>query len=306
MNKWNDTECRSGCAWENGRFVPADAASISLMDVGFCRSDATYDVVAVWNGSFFRLDKHLERFQRGCEKKGFTSGPGIEEIRSILFECVRRSELSNAYVEMVMTRGLVPEGTRDPRLFRNNFFAYAIPYVSLFPEIKLQTGVDLIVSRRARRIPATSVDPTVKNFHWADLTTGLTEAYESGADSAVLLDENGALTEGPGFNVFGVSSGAVVTPKQGVLQGVTRRTVLELAVELGIQHVEGYVPESDIRDFQEMFLTSTAGGIIPVRRIGDSMLVSTLEGSLTQTLKDAYWKAHDRPDWNTAIEYGSD
>lgn len=275
------------------------------MDVGFCRSDATYDVVSVWNGRFFRLDEHLERFQRSCEKNGFSSGPGGDEIRSIVFECVRRSRLSFAYVEMIMTRGMVPDGTRDPRVFRNNFFAYAIPYVNLFPEKKLQTGVDLIVSKRARRIPATSVDPTVKNFHWADLTAGLIEAYEMGADTAILLDGRGGLTEGPGFNVFGVIGESLVTPRFGVLQGITRRTVMELASGLGIQCVEEYVPESGIQRFKEMFLTSTAGGIIPVRRIDDFPLDSAAEGSLTQTLKEEYWKAHTRPSWNIAIDFSS-
>jgi branched-chain amino acid aminotransferase len=305
MTSASDHDYKSGCAWDGGRFAAAERAKISLMDVGFCRSDVTYDVVSVWDGSFFRLDEHVERFQRSCRRKGFQSGPSISEIRSILFGCVQRSALKDAYVEMIMTRGLVPATTRDPRRFENNFYAYAIPYVSLFPDDKLNAGVDLIISKTARRIPATSVDPTVKNFHWADLTSGLIEAYENGADTAVLLDEAGSLTEGPGFNVFGVKGRTIVTPRAGVLLGITRRTILELAGELGLGCAEEEIPASAVREFDEMFLTSTAGGVIPVGRIDDHPLLSAAEGSVTRRLRALYWNAHERASWRVEVDYGS-
>ena len=99
------------------------------MDSGFTRSDVTYDVVAVWNGKFFRLQDHLNRFERGWKRLRMNPELSVAQMREILFECVRRSGLRNAYVEMIISRGLDEEGSRDPRRFRNRFYAYAIPYV---------------------------------------------------------------------------------------------------------------------------------------------------------------------------------
>lgn len=145
----------------------------------------------------------------------------------------------------------------------------------------------------------------MKNFHWADLTAGLIEAYEKGADTAVLLDDAGSLTEGPGFNVFGIKEGTIVTPRDGVLLGVTRRTILQLAAELGLSCLEEEIPAPAVREFDEMFLTSTAGGVIPVRRIDDHPLLSAAEGSVTRRLRALYWNAHQRPCWRVEVDFGS-
>ena len=106
--------------------------------------------------------------------------------------------------------------------------------------------MNAVIAQTARRIPTDSVDPTVKNYHWGDLTTGLFEAYDRGADHVLLLDHAGNLTEGPGYNVFVVLEGRLLTPAHGVLEGITRRTVLELAQAEGLETRETVISEGDL------------------------------------------------------------
>jgi branched-chain amino acid aminotransferase len=113
----------AGVAYIDGRFMPVAEARLPILDWGFLRSDATYDVVHVWKGRFFRLDDHLDRFFRGMARLHMDPGLDREKIRAVLMECVRRSGLSDAYVEMICTRGMPPPGSRDPRQAKNRFSA---------------------------------------------------------------------------------------------------------------------------------------------------------------------------------------
>jgi branched-subunit amino acid aminotransferase/4-amino-4-deoxychorismate lyase len=217
----------SGCAWIQGHYVPIDEAKISVLDTGFTRCDLTYDVAAVWKGRFFRLDDHLDRLLAGCERIRITPPVSKDAIRSIMIETVRLSKLRDAYVEVVVTRGVPGPGERDPRLWIPRLYAYAIPYVWIVrPEVQDRGGTDVVVARNTRRIPPGSVDPTVKNYHWGDLVRGLYEAYDRDSWLAILPDGDGLVTEGAGFNVFAVINGELYTPARGVLLGITRRTVI--------------------------------------------------------------------------------
>ena len=292
-----------GCAWIRGEFVPVAEATISVLDAGFSRSDVTYDVVGVWDGAFFRLDDHLDRFEQSWHK--LKMNPPIDKaaMREILIGCVARSGLREAYVEMIVTRGVPRGGSRDPRTYENRFYAYAIPYVWIIRPDDQLVGTHLVVSQTTQRIPANSVDPTVKNFHWGDLSRGLFEAYERGAVTAVLPDADGNITEGPGFNVFARVDGTFVTPSSGVLEGITRRTVLELAADLGIPARLGTLAAADLHRADEIFLTSTAGGVMPVATVDDRPVGSGEPGPRTMQLRNAYWGAHRDPRYATPVSY---
>ncbi len=294
-----------GCAWIRGTFVPVAEATISVLDAGFSRSDVTYDVVGVWGGSFFRLDDHLDRFEQSWHKLKLNPPVTKSEMRDILVGCVARSGLREAYVEMIVTRGIPRGGSRDPRTYENRFYAYAIPYVWIITPDDQLVGTHLVVSQTTQRIPANSVDPTVKNFHWGDLSRGLFEAYERGGVTAVLPDADGNVTEGPGFNVFARVDGMFVSPVSGVLEGITRRTVLELAADLGIPARLGTLTIDGLRGADEVFLTSTAGGVMPVATVDGELVGSGVPGPLTMQLRHAYWAAHSDPKYTVSISYGS-
>jgi len=226
-----------------------------------------------------------------------------EGLRAILFECVRRSGLRAAYVEMICTRGFSPSFSRDPRDAQNTFIAFAIPYSSVANDTQRARGLNIAVSR-VRRISPASVDPTVKNYHWLDLVAGLFDAYDRGAENVVLTAEDGTIAEGPGFNIFAVTEDGVRTPDRGVLEGITRRTAIELCRELGIPVAAAPLSLDTLSGAEEVFITSTAGGIMPVTRIDARPVGDGRPGPITARLVELYWAKHKDPAWTEPVDYG--
>ncbi len=292
-----------GCAYVEGRYSSIDDARIPLTDLGFLKSDATYDVVAVWKGRFFRLDAHLERFEASYRALYMELPLDRNEIRDVLMTCVRRSGLREAYVDMIATRGVAQGGNRDPRRFTNRFYAYAVPYVWIVPPEEQEKGSHLVVAEETIRIPSQAVDPTIKNFHWADLTRGLYEAYRRGGQHVVLPDAEGNLTEGPGFNIFAVAGGELMTPPHGALEGITRRTVLELAEEQNIPTRIAPIPAQWLPEADEVFATSTAGGVMPMTTLNGAPVGGGVPGDVTTWLRNRYWEAHDEDRYSTPVDY---
>ena len=294
-----------GCAYVDGNYVAPEDAKVSVFDWGFLHSDATYDVAHVWQGKFFRLDDHLERFFQSMKRLRLDPGLARDEVRAVMHECVRRAALRDAYVEVLCTRGLPAPGSRDPRTCANRFMAFAIPFVWIADPEKQRRGVDMAVSGIQRIAPA-SVDPRVKNYHWLDMVMALFDAYDAGRETAVLVDAAGNIAEGPGFNVFAVVDGALVTPESGVLEGVSRRTVIELARAQGLRVEMRALPVAELRSASEVFLSSTGGGVIAIARL-DGVPVGGRPagefGPVTARLQAAYWALHDDPRYVEPVRY---
>jgi branched-chain amino acid aminotransferase len=295
-----------GCAFVDGAFVAPEDAKISIFDWGFLHSDATYDVAHVWQGRFFRLDDHLDRFQASCAALRLDPGVTRQRMREVMHECVRRAGLRDAYVELLCTRGRPAPGSRDPRTCSNRFMAFAIPFVWIADPDKQRRGINLIVGT-PQRIPPGSVDPRVKNYHWLDFVMGLFEAYERGGETVVLTDGAGHVAEGPGFNVFAVfGDAAVVTPASGVLEGVTRRTLIELARREGLEVQVRDLGVVELRRADEIFLSSTGGGAVAISHLDGAVVGGRRPGdvgSVTRRLQAAYWALHDDPRWVEAVSY---
>ncbi len=253
-----------GVVFIDDRYVPAHEAKISIFDAGFTRGDAVYDTVSVWKGLFFRLDDHVARFLRSCAGMRLACPHPPDALKRILAACVHRAGLEDAYVQMVVTRGEFPSLTRrDPRLCRNRFIGLALPYVWIVSPERQAVGIDVAIVDN-RRTPAEAIDPRVKNFNWMDLERGLFEALDRGADTAVLCTPSGYLAEGPGFNLFVLANGRLRTPRANVLEGITRQTVLDLAAEIGTRTEQTDLTPEALSGAEEAFLSSTAGGIMPV------------------------------------------
>ena len=300
LNIGTDFTFPPGCAYIAGNFVSMAEAKISVLDWGLLRSDATYDVAHVWHGRFFRLDTHIARFQAGINKLRLALPFDHYQLSAILAECVRRAELDTAYVEMILTRGVCPTFSRDPRDAINTFIAFAIPLGSVANDEQMRRGLDLHISE-IPRIQPESIDPTIKNYHWLDLIAGLHEAYDAGRENVLLVDGVGHVTEGPGFNIFAVKDGRAITPDHGVLEGITRRTALELLPELQIRAETAPLAIGDLKATEEAFITSTAGGIMPVGRI-DGEALRAGPGPVTIKLKELYWAKHMDPAWSVAVD----
>lgn len=292
----------AGVAHVDGQYVALRDARIPLVDRGFVRSDATYDVAHVWQGRFFRLDDHIDRFLWSMGELRMSLPLSKKEMRHILEQCVALSGLRDAYVQMTCTRGVPPPGSRDPRECQNRFYAFSQPFVWIGTPAQQRAGLAMVISQ-VQRIASAAIDTRVKNFHWLDLTMGIFEAYDRGALVAALPDAQGNVTEGAGFNIFGAKDGALFTPRRNVFEGMTRRTGIELARQLGIGCELADIPVQRLREADEIFITSTAGGVMPVTRLDGASVGNGEVGPLTQQLQRMYWqRAADDPR-NTPVPY---
>ena len=288
-----------GAAWMNGKFIQISEARIPVLDWGFLRSDATYDVVHVWKGRFFRLDKHIDRFFQSTEKLRMPCTVSRIDLKKILAGCVERSGLDNAYVEMIQTRGMSPNFERDPRKSEPRFIAFAVPFGWILKPEEFGKGLDVLVSNR-RRISPNSVDSSIKNYHWLDLVSGMFEAYDKGHDTVILTDEENNISEGPGFNIFCVDETGLNSPNKGVLEGITRQTVLDLAKELNVPFQLRPISLETLKSSNEVFATSTAGGIMPITKINGLPIGRGAPGEITRKLHKTYWDKHSDPAWSVS------
>lgn len=280
-------------AFIDDEFVPISEAKISITEPTFTKSDVVYDTLAVWNKYIFRLDDHLKRFTNSYQEMQITPPYTPEEIRKIVAEGVHRSGLQNCCVTLMATRGPFIDLTdRDIRKCKNGLMAVYVPYYWVLGDHRKSSGVNMILTDN-KRVPASAIDARVKNFNWMDLTRGLLEAYQKGGDSAILCTPDGMLSEGPGFNVWLSKNGKLYTPKGNLLEGITRQTVFELASEIGIETMEKPLSPDDLKNADEAFASTTAGGITPITQINGKTLGNGAPGILTSKLIDEYWDRLD-------------
>ena len=287
-----------GAAWMNGHVLPISQATIPVNDWGLVHSDITYDVVPVINGAFFRFEEYLSRFFSSMESLYLDPGMNKSEVQKALHQMVSQSGLRDSYVAMVCSRGRpkIP-GSRDPRDCENHFFAWCVPYVHVIkPEI-IDQGATAWISQNVYRIPEESVNPRVKNYHWGDFTQGIFEAKDNKYETVILLDFDGNVTEGPGFNVFAIKDGVLITPDRGVLAGVSRKTVLEIADHLGISAVIRPLSVDELLAADEVFLSSSGGGVIPIVRVNETIYGNGVKGPISIRLNETYWQ------WTTLEKY---
>ena len=296
------TDLSNGAAWIGGHIIPIADAAIPVTDWGVTHSDIAYDVVPVWQGAFFRLDDYVARFMASLTALRFDIGMDADAVCAALHRMVAASGLTDAYVAMVAARGRNPvPGSRDPRDCDNHFFAWCVPYVHIVKPDVAAKGTTVWIAKSVRRIPQDSVDPTVKNYHWGDFTSGLFEAKDRGYETTVLLDHAGHVTEGPGFNVFALFGDRVVTSDHGVLHGITRRTVLEMCGEAGRQTDVRPLPLDEFWQADEVFLSSSGGGVIPVAQVDDRHFSNGAAGPVATALRQRYFDWIMRPEHRTRV-----
>ena len=281
-----------GIVFIDGEYMRPKDATMSIFDTGFVWGDSVYDVTSTWNGYFFMLDEHLERFQRSCEGFRLENPYSIEEMRSICAECVDRAGITNAYVKMQITRGVPPPGVRDPRGLTPSVVVYAVPYVWIWGEDKCRNGAELYVSG-IERVSSKAIDQRFKNYNRADLVQARLEAYDHGCDDAILAGADGFLTEGPGFNFFIVKDGTVATPDHNVLEGITRRAVREICEREGISFDLRKIRPEEIAEANEVFTSTTAGGVMPITRINGKPIGNGHTGIVTSRIQQTYWSERE-------------
>ena len=284
----------------NGDYVPANQASISVFDYGFLRGDTVYDTTSAWHGWIFKLDAHVNRLFDSLRAVQLEIPLAPEELKHAIVETTRRCGLQDAYIKCLVTRGRPQEGTRDLRSCMPTIIIFVTPYVWILPPEKFETGARVNIAS-VRSIPPQSLDPRIKSVSRLHFDLASLETYAAGMDETIMLDLDGHVTEGPGFNVFMVKNNALLTPPAGILRGITRDTVMELAEEAGRQMQVTPVTAYDLLAADEVFLSSTAGGVMPVveiegRRIGDGKV-----GDVTRDIHARYWQMREEGRHGTAV-----
>ena len=293
-----------GAAWIRGQIVPISEASLPINDWGLTHSDITYDVAPVRNGLFFRLQDYLTRFENSMAAMRLNPHLSKEDIQKAITNMVAASGLRDSYVAMACSRGVpnVP-GSRDPRDCINHFYAWCVPYVHVIKQEILDAGASILIAETVSRVPDASINPRIKNYQWGDFTTGLFEAKEKGFETVVLADQNGLITEGPGFNIFAIKDKRLITSSHGVLAGITRKTVFEIATELGLEIEVRDLPIAELLSADEIFISSSGGGIMQITRVNKTIFSNGKTGPITQQMINIYWSWFSKPEFTTAIDY---
>ena len=282
----------------DGNFEPLSVARISPLDQGFLLGDGIFDVVSAWDSKIFMLDAHLDRFFDSMRAARLETRLSREQWVDAIVETTRRNKLSDASIRFILTRG-VPDGVvADPRHIQPTEMIWAAPYIFLADEEKRSTGIRIMISSMRGFAPDT-LDPRFKCLDRLNSQLIRLEALEAGYDDAVWLDGHGYVAEAAASNIFVVKNDEIFTPQTGILRGITRATVLELAERGGIPHRESQLTAFDLYSADEVFTCSTAGGPLPVREVSGRAIAAT--GPITERISELYWQMRAEGEYSTPI-----
>ena len=251
--------------WIDGEWHDKTTARVSVFDHGLLYGDGVFEGIRVYAGKIFKLDEHLDRLY-DCAHAILLEVPIPKaEFGQVLEEAVKRSGLTEAYIRPIITRGLGDLGI-DPRNCPKPTLIVIVDKIAIWPPERYRQGLSVVTA--GTPIPhRESLSPRVKSLNYLCHAMAKMEANVAGADEALMLDTSGHVAEGTGQNIFVVKNRVVRTPPlhAGILAGVTRAVVMQLAREAGCEVKEEMLNRFDIYTADEAFLTGTASEIAPIR-----------------------------------------
>jgi branched-chain amino acid aminotransferase len=287
----------------NGVYVPEGEAKISIFDHGVLYGDAVFDTMCAWNGYVFKMARHLDRLFDSLHAVRLQIPYTREQLGEAVVNTVARNRLRNAYVKSFVSRGLGPEPLIDPRHCEPNVVIFARPYMRLSRAEEEDSGIRARIAS-VRRIPAECLDPKIKNNNYLNLILAKWEAIDAGVDDIIMLDVDGYVSEGAGYNIFIVKKERLITPPEGVLMGITRETVVALADEGDLPTVEQRFTSYDLYTADEAFFSTTAGGIVPIVEVDGRRIGSGKAGPWTKQLRSAYFELLASGRQGTRVPFG--
>ncbi len=268
----------------NDQFVQKEQARVSVFDHGFLYGDGVYETLRVYQGKVFLWERHLERLHQSCELIGLNLPIHDHEWLPIFRELLARNKLHNAGLRVTVSRGQGELGI-DPKLCAHPTLVVMAKSVQMYSEQQRDKGVTLHVSSVCRNSQKAQ-PPQIKAISFLNNILAKREASQQGADDALMLNLDGHVAECTTSNVFFVRAQRLYTPavRCGILKGVTRDVVMELAKEQGITVKEGEYVIGEFEQADECFITNTGSEIMPVSRIGDHPIGQGKQGVLTKEL----------------------
>jgi len=280
----------------NGEFVAKEEARVSVYDHGFLYGDGVFEGIRAYNGRVFRLDEHVDRLYRSAKAIMLALPHPPEEMRELVLETCRRNNLANGYIRVVVSRGAGDLGI-DPRNCHGAPTVIVIAdKLTMYPRTMYENGMAVITTATRRNSPQ-ALDPGIKSLNYLNNILAKIEvnrAAQAGGEvpvgEGIMLNLDGYVAEATGDNIFIVQRGTLLTPPThvGILEGITRNTVMELAQQLLVPCEEKVFTMTSVYGADEVFLTGTGAEVIPVVRVDDRTIGDGKPGPVTRRLIEAF------------------
>lgn len=272
----------------NGEFYQKDEAKISVFDHGFLYGDGIFEGIRAYNGKIFRCEEHINRLFDGARAIDLTIPISKEEITKATIETVKRNGIKEGYIRVVVSRGKGDLGLSPTKCDTPTIVIIADD-ITLYPKEMYENGMEVLTASVRRNSPD-SLDAQIKSLNYLNNILAKIEANHAGVAEAIMLNHNGYVCECTGDNIFVVKENVIYTPPvtDGALNGITRKTVFELAAELGYTVIERNLTLANVYTADECFFSGTAAEIIGVTKVDKREIGNGKVGSVTRKLMDAF------------------
>ncbi|MCD6125412.1 MAG: branched-chain-amino-acid transaminase [Thaumarchaeota archaeon] len=276
----------------NGNLVPESEAKISVLDHGFLYGDGVFEGIRAYKGVVFKLREHIERLYDSAKFLKIEIPMSKEELIEAILETIRKNGLMDCYIRVVVTRGVGDLGLDPRKCGKPSIIIIVKPMGPLLGK----KAVSLIISS-VRRDGVDATNHQAKSLNYLNSILAKLEAISAGADDAIMLDNRGFVSEATGENVFIVKNGKIMTPPptSGVLLGITRNCIIELARKLGYEVMERELTPFELITADEVFLTGTAAEIVPVESVNGRKIGTRVPGPITERLIKEFEKLKGDP-----------
>ncbi|MEM1506785.1 MAG: branched-chain-amino-acid transaminase [Candidatus Bathyarchaeia archaeon] len=286
----------------DGKYYPKDEAKISVFDHGFLYGDGVFEGIRAYDGIVFKLREHIDRLYNSAHAIMLDIPLTKEEMIEAVLETLRRNDLRDAYIRLVVTRGVGDLGLDPRKCARPSIIIIAVPLLRLYDEEKRRKGISMIVSW-IRRDPVDATSHEIKSLNYLNSILAKIEANNAGADEALILDANGYICEATGENIFIIKDGKLYTPPRssGALPGITASVVKRIAAKLGYEVIERNITVTELYSADEVFLTGTGAEIMPVREVNKRRIGKGEMGPITEKIFEEFMRVVRDPNEGTPI-----
>ncbi|MEN2975235.1 MAG: branched-chain-amino-acid transaminase [Candidatus Caldarchaeales archaeon] len=286
----------------DGEYFPRSQAKVSVFDHGFLYGDGVFEGIRCYDGVVFKLVEHIDRLYESAKTIMLDISMKKEEMVNAVLETIRRNGLRDAYIRLIATRGVGDLGLDPRKCSRSSIIIIVQPMEPLLGREVREKGVRLIISSvRRDRVDATSHQ--AKTLNYLNSILAKIEAINAGVDDAILLDDRGFVSEASAANLFIVKNSVLSTPPQtsGILPGITRAVVMELARKIGYRVEERDITPHELYTANEVFLTGTAAEIVPVIEISKRKIGDGVPGPITKKLIEEFDKVKRDPSYGVKV-----
>ena len=272
----------------SGKFVPQEDAKISVFDHGLLYGDGIFEGLRAYSGKIFRLQEHITRLYESAKAIWLEIPLSQQQMSDATIESVRINKIEDGYIRLVVTRGAGTLGL-DPTRCSNPQVIIIADAISLYPKELYEKGLEIVTVSVQRMHPA-ALNPRIKSLNYLNNILAKIEGLQAGCIESMMLNHKGEVAECTGDNIFLVRKGALLTPplEAGILEGITRNAVIELAREAGIKAHEVPLTKHDVYIADECFLTGTAAEIIPVVKVDSRAIGTGKPGAMTIDLEKRF------------------